>query len=135
MNFHLSQPIPLPPRPLTERAFTGAGDAWRTAARAPLTLWRDHKARSREARAFKVDKIVRVIAFVFAATVTAAVFGVLSAWAMSQFDPAQQQIISLAHAPRMAAGNDQEVVRLEPITVVGHRTPADQPSTPMATRQ
>jgi hypothetical protein len=54
---------------------------------------------------------------------------------MSQFDPAQQEIISSAHARRMAAGNDQEVVRLEPITVVGHRTSADQPSAPVATRQ
>jgi uncharacterized protein YjiS (DUF1127 family) len=47
MNLPLSQSFILPSRPSTERVFTGVGDALRMA----LLLWRDHKARRREARA------------------------------------------------------------------------------------
>lgn len=43
MTFHLSQPIPVPSRPLTERVIT--------AMQTLLTHWGDYKARRREARA------------------------------------------------------------------------------------
>jgi hypothetical protein len=128
MNFHRSQPTVFWSRPPAERVFIRIGDAFRKLAR-------DHKARRRDARAFKIDKVVRVTAFVFAAIVTAAIFGAFSAFAMSQLEPAQQEIISLAHARRLAAGNDQKVVQLEPITVVGHRIPAERSSAPVATPQ
>ena len=50
--------------------------------------------------------------------VVAASFGALNAWAISQLDPAQQEIISLAYAP-LGAGLTS--VESEPSTIIGQR--------------
>ena len=51
----------------------------------------------------KIVKRLSVVAFLFSMTVVAALFGTFNAWVISQLDPAQEEIVSLAYAPRGAS--------------------------------
>jgi hypothetical protein len=73
--------------------------------------------------------IVRTVAFLIAAIISISLFGLFSAWAFSELDPAQQEAIAAINTPWISAQRDRTFVPGETITAVGHRTTGDRPVT------
>jgi hypothetical protein len=70
--------------------------------------------------------IVRTVAFLISTIIAISLFGLFSAWAFSELDPAQQEAIGAINTPWIAAQRYQTFVPSEPITAVGHRTTEDR---------
>ena len=70
--------------------------------------------------------IVRTVAFLILTVIAISLFGLLSVWAFSGLDPAQQEAIGAINTPWIGAQRDQPFVPSKQITVAGHGTPADR---------
>ena len=70
--------------------------------------------------------IVRTVAFLILTVIAISLFGLLSVWAFSGLDPAQQEAIGAINTPWIGAQRDQPFVPSKQITAAGHGTPADR---------
>jgi hypothetical protein len=73
--------------------------------------------------------IVRTVAFLVSMAISASAFGLLSSWAWTHLDPAQQETIGAINAPWIAAQRDQAAVPIEARTFVRKQDPKDGPVT------
>ncbi len=70
--------------------------------------------------------IVRTVALLILTVIAISLFGLLSVWAFSGLDPAQQEAIGAINTPWIGAQRDQPFVPSKQITAAGHGTPEDQ---------
>jgi hypothetical protein len=69
--------------------------------------------------------IVRTIAFLLAAVISASTFALFSSWAWSVLDPAQQEAIGAINTPWITARSDRASPVSGPDTASGNKTPKD----------
>ena len=73
--------------------------------------------------------IVCIITFGITTVVSILLFGLFSAWAMSELGPEQQEAIAAINTPWITAQRDPAFVSSKPVAAVGRGTTRERPVT------
>jgi hypothetical protein len=74
----------------------------------------------------KSTKILRSVAFVILALITAGLFDVFTAWAMSRLDPMAQETVGLVNAPWVSVYPTRRLAALDTAGIVGEAGTSDK---------